>query len=142
MDLPLTGRAPAAERLPVLAFFMLLELGVLFVLKTGLLFVLTSVAEILGCYLGYLWLRKGAGAWVLLPAAMSLAVFVWLLSLHPTESASRVYAAYGGAYVAVALFWLWWVEGLMPTRWDVIGALVALAGMAIIVLGDRSGQPS
>jgi small multidrug resistance family-3 protein len=45
-----------------------------------------------------------------------------------------VYAAYGGVYVGVALVWLWAVDGIRPTPWDVAGVLVALAGMAIIML--------
>jgi drug/metabolite transporter superfamily protein YnfA len=75
-------------------------------------------------------------AWLLLPAAVSLALFAWLLSLHPT-AAGRVYAAYGGVYVAVALVWLWQVDGVRPTVWDLVGAAVALTGMAIIMLGPR-----
>ena len=49
------------------------------ILTTTLLFVLTAVVEILGCYLPYLWLRHGNSPWLLLPAALSLAVFAWLL---------------------------------------------------------------
>ena len=71
-------------------------------LTTTTLFVATAIAEILGCYLPLLWLKGRAHAWVLLPAALSLALFVWLLTLHPT-AAGRVYAAYGGVYVATAL---------------------------------------
>ncbi|MCA3131695.1 MAG: YnfA family protein [Betaproteobacteria bacterium] len=103
----------------------------------GGLFLLTAIAEILGCYLPWMWLKGKAGAWVLLPAAASLALFVWLLSLHPA-AAGRVYAAYGGVYVATALAWLWVVDGIRPTAWDVAGAGIALAGMAIIVAADRS----
>lgn len=103
---------------------------------TGL-FVVTAVAEIVGCYLPYLWLKGRAGAWVLLPGAAALALFVWLLSLHPT-AAGRVYAAYGGVYVAAALAWLWVVDGVRPTTWDVAGALIAIAGMAVILLGPRA----
>ncbi|UNK43161.1 YnfA family protein [Luteimonas sp. S4-F44] len=105
-------------------------------MKTLLLFLLTAVAEIVGCYLPYLWLRKAGSAWLLLPAALSLALFVWLLSLHPTAS-GRVYAAYGGVYVAVALVWLWRVDAVVPTRWDLLGAALCLAGMAVIMLSPR-----
>lgn len=105
--------------------------------KTFLLFVLTAGAEIGGCYLPYLWLRKDKSAWLLVPAAMSLALFAWLLTLHPT-GAGRTYAAYGGVYVAASLVWLWRVEGLRPDRWDVLGAAVCLLGTAIIVLGPRT----
>nr|WP_216611750.1 YnfA family protein [Myxococcus xanthus] len=100
------------------------------------LFVVTAVAEVVGCYLPYLWLRQGKSPLLLIPAAGSLAVFAWLLTLHPT-GAARTYAAYGGVYIAVALVWLWLVEGERPTTWDLVGALVAILGMAIIVLGPR-----
>lgn len=86
----------------------------MFSLKTPLLFAVTALAEIVGCYLPYLWLRQGASGWLLLPAALSLALFVWLLSLHPA-AAGRVYAAYGGMYVALALLWLWLVDGVRPS---------------------------
>ncbi|EPG5721555.1 YnfA family protein, partial [Serratia marcescens] len=74
-------------------------------LKTTLLFFATALAEIIGCFLPYLWLKKQGSAWLLLPAAVSLMLFVWLLTLHPAAS-GRVYAAYGGVYVATALLWL------------------------------------
>ncbi len=108
----------------------------MFELKTLALFVVTAIAEIVGCYLPYLWLKKGAPAWVLLPAALSLALFAWLLTLHPT-AAGRVYAAYGGVYVATAIVWLWIVDGVRPTQWDLVGATVAIAGMAIIMFAPR-----
>ncbi|MGC4027310.1 MAG: YnfA family protein [Steroidobacteraceae bacterium] len=105
-------------------------------LSTLGLFMVTAVAEISGCYLPYLWLRKGATAWVLLPAAASLAFFAWLLTLHPT-AAGRTYAAYGGVYVAIAIAWLWKVDGIRPDRWDVMGSAVAMLGMGIIMFGPR-----
>lgn len=102
--------------------------------KTFLLFVLTALAEIVGCYLPYLWLKKGGSPWLLVPAGASLALFAWLLALHPA-AAGRVYAAYGGVYIAVALVWLWKVDGVRLTSWDITGAAVALLGMGIIVAG-------
>lgn len=108
----------------------------MFDLKTLALFLVTAIAEIVGCYLPYLWLKQGKSAWLLLPAALSLALFAWLLTLHPTAS-GRVYAAYGGVYVFTALGWLWLVDGIRPTSWDLIGGLVALAGMAIIMFAPR-----
>ena len=101
-------------------------------LQTFLLFIATAVAEIVGCYLPYLWLRQGKTAWLLVPAAASLALFAWLLTLHPA-AAGRVYAAYGGVYIFVALVWLWLVDGIRPTAWDLTGSPVALPGRAIIV---------
>jgi small multidrug resistance family-3 protein len=105
-------------------------------LQTTALFVATALAEIIGCYLPWLWMKDRAPAWVLLPAAASLVVFVWLLTLHPT-AAGRVYAAYGGVYVCVAVLWLWVVDGERPHLWDVTGVAVALAGMAIIMFAPR-----
>ncbi|MCS6800096.1 MAG: YnfA family protein [Myxococcota bacterium] len=104
--------------------------------STAALFVLTALAEIAGCYLPYLWLRRDGSPWLLGPAAICLAAFAWLLTLHPT-AAGRTYAAYGGVYVAVAIVWLWLVEGVRPTIWDLVGSAVAIAGMAIVVLGPR-----
>lgn len=102
-------------------------------LKITALFVATALAEIVGCYLPWQVLRQGKSLWLLLPAAASLAVFAWLLTLHPS-AAGRTYAAYGGVYIAVALAWLRVVDGVALTRWDVTGAVVALAGMSIIVM--------
>jgi small multidrug resistance family-3 protein len=103
-------------------------------IRTLALFAVTAVAEIVGCYLPYLWLRKSGPVWLLLPAALSLAAFVFLLTLHPT-AAGRAYAAYGGVYISVAMLWLWGVEGISLTRWDVAGVAVALIGVGIIVGG-------
>ncbi|MDX1458120.1 MAG: YnfA family protein [Marinobacter sp.] len=108
----------------------------MFEVKTVALFLLTALAEIVGCYLPYLWLRQGQSVWLLLPGLASLAAFAWLLSLHPT-AAGRVYAAYGGVYICVALLWLWAVDGIRPTVWDLVGGAVALLGMAIIMFGPR-----
>jgi small multidrug resistance family-3 protein len=100
------------------------------------LFVLTAIAEILGCYLPYLWLKKSGSPWLILPSALSLALFAWLLTIQPT-SAGRTYAAYGGVYISVALVWLWLVESIRPTLTDVLGVFVCLLGMSIIIYGSR-----
>jgi small multidrug resistance family-3 protein len=104
------------------------------ILKTFGLFVATALAEIIGCYLPYLWLKKEGSPWLLVPASLSLAAFAWLLTLHPT-AAGRVYAAYGGVYIAVAILWLWLMDGQRPTPWDLAGAAVCILGMAIIMVG-------
>src|SRR5690606_18687496 len=80
--------------------------------------------------------RHRRDPWLLLPAALSLAVFAWLLTLHPTAT-GRVYAAYGGVYIGTALAWLWAVDGVRPTRWDLLGVGLCLAGMAVIMLAPR-----
>jgi small multidrug resistance family-3 protein len=103
-------------------------------LRTASLFVITALAEIVGCYLPYLWLRRSGSSWLLIPAALSLAAFAWLLTLHPTAS-GRVYAAYGGIYICVALGWMRVVDRVPLSRWDMAGASVTLVGMGMIVWG-------
>lgn len=100
--------------------------------KVSGLFVLTAIAEMLGCYLPWLVLKQDRSVWLLLPAAVSLGLFAWLLSLHPTAS-GRTYAAYGGVYIGVALIWLHLVDGVTLTRWDMVRGVMAFAGMAVIM---------
>ena len=107
-------------------------------LRNTLLFALTAVAEIVGCYLPYLVLKEGKTPLLLLPAALSLALFAWLLTLHPT-AAGRVYAAYGAVYVPVALVWLRVVDGVPLTLRDLVGAVVVLTGMGVLMGGDQKG---
>lgn len=104
--------------------------------RTFVLFVATALAEIVGCYLPYLWLRQGKPVWLLVPAALSLAAFAWLLTLHP-QAAGRVYAAYGGVYIGVALMWLWAVDSIRPTWTDWVGVGLCFLGMAVIMAGPR-----
>ena len=105
-------------------------------IKLAMLFAITALAEIVGCYLPWLVLKQGKPVWLLIPAAASLALFAWLLTLHPT-AAGRTYAAYGGMYIAVALLWLRFVDGINLSRWDLAGAALTLAGMAVIALQPR-----
>lgn len=107
-------------------------------MKTFMLFGLTAVAEIGGCYAAYLVLRQGKHPLWLIAATAALALFAWLLTLHPVEGAARVYAAYGGVYIAASLLWLWLVEGVVPDRWDLIGVSLGLAGAGFIMLAPRS----
>lgn len=101
------------------------------------LFIGTAIAEIVGCYLPYLYLKQDGSAWLFVPAILSLSLFVWLLSLHPT-AAGRVYAAYGGIYIGVAIVWLWLVDSIKPSLTDWIGVFVCLLGTLIIILGAKS----
>jgi small multidrug resistance family-3 protein len=104
--------------------------------KVFALFVVTAIAEIVGCYLPYLWLKRDGSILLLAPAALALAAFVWLLTLHP-HVAGRTYAAYGGIYIVVALGWLFLVQRIVPDRWDLIGGAVTLVGMSIIYFAPR-----
>ena len=100
------------------------------------LFALTAIAEIVGCYLPYLWLKQDKPIWFLIPASLSLALFVWLLTLHP-QAAGRVYAAYGGVYISVALLWLWVVDAIKPSMTDFIGVGICLVGVGVIMFGSQ-----
>jgi small multidrug resistance family-3 protein len=64
-------------------------------------------------------------------------MFAWLLTLHPTSGARRVYAVYGGVYVTASFIWLWGVEGIRPDRWDISGSIICLVGMMIIFFAPR-----
>lgn len=99
------------------------------------LFVITAIAEIIGCYLPWLVVKQGKPLILLIPAACSLLIFCGLLTLHPA-AAGRTYAAYGGVYILVALAWLRWVEGISLGRDDYLGALIIFLGVLVIM-----GQP-
>lgn len=105
-------------------------------IATLLLFGTTAFFEIVGCYSVYSWLRLGKPAYHLIFASISLALFAWLLTLHPS-STGRVYAAYGGVYVAMSVLWLWLGEKQIPDRWDLIGTIITLIGMSIIAFGHH-----
>lgn len=100
------------------------------------LFFLTAIAELVGCYLPLLWWTGKGSVLLLVPATISLIIFVWLLTLHPAAS-GRVYATYGAVYIATALCWLWLVDGVTPGWPDVLGVSLALSGAAVIALAPR-----
>lgn len=105
--------------------------------RTFGMFFATAIAELLGCYLPLLWVTGKGGVWLLLPAALSLVIFVWLLTLHPSAS-GRVYATYGAIYIATALGWLWVVDGIKPVPTDYLGVGLALLGAGVIALGNKT----
>ena len=103
------------------------------VLSTFVLFLVTAVMEILGCYFPYLILNQGKSHWLWIPTALSLGAFVWLLTLHPAAS-GRIYAAYGGIYIFTALLWLRYIDQVYLSRWDLMGGVVVLIGAGMIIL--------
>lgn len=106
-------------------------------LRISGLFVITAVAEIVGCCPPWLVVAQGRTAWLLQPAAASMMAFALLLTRHP-GAAGRAYAACRGVDVVVALLWLWRVDGVLPARRGVVGGVVCLAGMAVIALQPRA----
>lgn len=107
-------------------------------MKTFLLFFITALAEIGGCFATYAVMRQGRHPLWLLAGAAALALFAWLLTLHPAEGAGRIYAAYGGVYIAASLLWLWRVEGIVPDRFDLSGVCLCLLGAGVIMLAPRT----
>ncbi|HCN33929.1 YnfA family protein [Acinetobacter johnsonii] len=103
------------------------------VLSTFVLFLVTAVMEILGCYFPYLILNQGKSHWLWIPTALALGAFVWLLTLHPAAS-GRIYAAYGGIYIFTALLWLRYIDQVYLSRWDLMGGVVVLIGAGMIIL--------
>lgn len=98
---------------------------------------LTALAEIFGCYCVYVWFKKAASNWFLALAALCLILFAWLLFLHP-EASGRIYATYGGIYIALSISWLKFVDNIKLSTFDLIGAGIILLDTLVIVLGWRS----
>ena len=96
-----------------------------------------ALAEIAGCFAFWSVLRLAKSPWWLLPGGISLAVFAWLLTLSSAEAAGRAYAAYGGIYILASLAWMILVERVSPTRWDLVGAALAVLGCTVILAGRR-----
>ena len=101
---------------------------------TAVFYAIAAFAEIAGCFAFWAWLRLDRSWLWLLPGMASLALFAVLLTRVPADAAGRAFAAYGGVYICASLGWLWAVEGVRPDRWDAIGALLCLAGAAVILL--------
>jgi small multidrug resistance family-3 protein len=101
------------------------------------LYLLVALFEIGGCFAFWAWLRLGRTHWLVVPGVLALVLFAWTLTRVEAAFAGRAYAAYGGVYILTALLWLFFVERVVPDRWDVAGALLCVAGALIILLGPR-----
>ena len=111
-------------------------------MSSAFAFIAAAIAEIAGCFAFWAWLRLDKSALWVIPGMLALALFAFLLTRIDSPFAGRAYAAYGGVYIASSLAWLWLVEGSRPDRWDAVGALVCLAGAAIILWGPHRGAIS
>lgn len=104
-----------------------------------MLFVVAEICEIGGGYLVWLWLRDNRTVWLGALGGLILFMYGVLPTLQPqTATFARVYAAYGGVFVALSLLWGWWIEGIRPDRYDVIGGFIDLVGVAIIMYAPRA----
>lgn len=108
----------------------------MFYLKNFLLFSLTALFEIIGCYCLWVIVKENKSNWLIVPSVISLLLFSYLLTFHPTAS-GRTYAAYGGVYIFIALLWLYFVDKVVLTRYDIIGALLAISGMCVIMFQPK-----
>ena len=97
-----------------------------------------ALAEIGGCFAFWMWLRLGRAPWWGLLGMISLVIFGLLLTRSEVAFAGRAYAAYGGVYITASLLWLWAIEGMLPDRWDIVGAGICLAGAAVILWAPRA----
>jgi small multidrug resistance family-3 protein len=106
--------------------------------RAAAIYLLAALAEIGGCFAVWSVLRLGRSAWWLLPGALALALFAWLLTrVEGAAFAGRAFAAYGGVYIAASLLWMWGVEGARPDCWDLLGCAACLLGAGIILLAPR-----
>jgi small multidrug resistance family-3 protein len=106
-------------------------------MQTVTLFLAAALCEIAGCFAVWSWWRLDKSILWLLPAAILLMAFAWLLALVAVPQAGRAFAIYGGIYIVTSLVWLRVVEGYSPDRFDVAGATICLAGAALILWAPR-----
>jgi small multidrug resistance family-3 protein len=97
------------------------------------IFVIAAFFEIAGCFAFWMSLRRGVTPLVALLGVVCLIAFAFALTRVDSAFAGRAYAAYGGIYIAASLMWLWLIEGQAPTRTDLAGAALAIAGAVIII---------
>ena len=104
--------------------------------KSVFYFVLAGLCEIGGGYLVWLWLREGKSIGLAAIGAVVLVLYGIIPTLQPANF-GRVYAAYGGVFIVLSLLWGWQVDKILPDRFDIIGGIVAVAGVVIIMYAPR-----
>ncbi|MFH9351997.1 YnfA family protein [Kitasatospora sp. NPDC017646] len=107
------------------------------VLRSVALFALAALAEIGGCWLVWQSVREQRPWWLAGLGVVALGAYGFVAALQPDSEFGRVLAAYGGVFVAGSLLWGVVVDGFRPTRYDVLGALICLAGVGVIMYGPR-----
>ncbi|QDG87080.1 YnfA family protein [Pseudarthrobacter sp. NIBRBAC000502770] len=106
--------------------------------KSVLLFILAAAAEIGGAWLVWQAVREGRSWWWAGLGVIALGIYGFVATLQPDAHFGRILAAYGGVFVAGSLAWGMVFDGFRPDRWDVVGATVCLAGVAIIMFAPRN----
>ena len=105
-------------------------------LKSIFFFIIAGLCEIGGGYLIWLWLREGKGWEFAVLGAVVLVLYGIIPTLQPANF-GRVYAAYGGIFIFMALLWGWQIDKIAPDRFEIIGAGIALIGVFIIMYWPR-----
>ena len=100
-------------------------------------YAIAAVGEIIGCFTFWAWLRLDKSVYWILPGIVSLIVFAVLLTRINSMFAGRTFAAYGGVYIVASLLWLWIIEGQRLDKWDILGAIICIAGAVLILFGHR-----
>jgi small multidrug resistance family-3 protein len=106
-------------------------------MKSLLYFLWAGLFEIGGGYLIWLWLREGKPFWWGILGGIILAMYGIIATLQP-ENFGRVYAAYGGVFIVMAMLWGWQVDRVIPDRYDLIGACLALVSVFVIMFAPRN----
>jgi small multidrug resistance family-3 protein len=106
------------------------------IVKSLVYFVAAGLLEIGGGYLVWQWLRAGKSAWLALAGAAMLVLYGVVPTLQPANF-GRVYAAYGGIFIVLAMLWGWKIDKTTPDRFDLVGAFLALVGVAVIMYWPR-----
>ncbi len=107
------------------------------IIKSMFLFVLAGLFEIGGGYMVWLSLREGRPWWIGVLGGLILIGYGVVATFQPANF-GRVYAAYGGIFIVMAIIWGWKVDGVVPDKYDLIGGTVALLGVLIIMYAPRS----
>jgi len=107
------------------------------ILKSSLLFFLAGLAEIGGGYFVWIWLKDGAGIMWGVLGGLVLIVYGIIPTFQQFPAFGRIYAAYGGVFIIMAILWGWWIDGIKPDYYDWLGTVIALTGSAIILWAPR-----
>lgn len=105
--------------------------------RTVLLFVVAAAAEIGGAWMVWQAVREGRSWWWAAAGVVALGLYGFVATLQPDAHFGRILAAYGGVFVAGSLAWGMIFDRFRPDRWDLIGALICIAGVAVIIFAPR-----
>ena len=108
-------------------------------IKSIFYFILAGIFEIGGGYLIWLWLRESKGLLYGILGAIVLVLYGVIPTLQPASANfGRVYAAYGGIFIALSILWGWKIDNVIPDRFDLIGGVIALIGVIVIMYAPRT----